>query len=349
MKPISCALCDQKYTPQLYTYGLDSKFCSKCYNKGLSKYWICSLCRKVQKDFVGRMATGYCRQCSLKRNDGKCYECNTPVVNPTRRNIGYGELNCDNCLLHCDEITFGDPIVSTHYEKIGSKRFFGCELETSRSNGTVRVVKETQWGFYHDGSISGLEFTSPPLQGNSGHYAIRKFCKIARENGYRVNRECGFHLHVAIPDYSKSDIDKLCLAYHLTYPIWKKIVSSSRLNNGYCAYKPEIFCAKTLKLNNSIYRDHCYWISIENVECYGTVEIRLHQGTLSPKKIINWVRMHTRFIDWVKRHSLKQVTDEFINHWLVSDNDSLLHSLSKIWRSDRLKTYVLERSTCLKN
>jgi len=99
-------------------------------------------------------------------------------------------------------------------EIIKSTRTFGVELETVYTNSsnaeTLRSEIPEGFGLVHDGSIStsantigGIEIVSSVLQGQKGEQAIKDITHLANENGFKVNRTCGFHLHLGAEEFAR--------------------------------------------------------------------------------------------------------------------------------------------------
>jgi hypothetical protein len=338
---MKCKLCDKGTATQKYgVSALHWSLCQKCIDANYAGIWQCENCTKYFDSSHRRYFGTSCKNCIPKEMN--CENCCKPIKNPTRRNWNNAYPYCDKCLIDNDDaVAFGDRQSSVKYAKIGSRRSFGVELETCYSPNLTKIIKETEWGFYQDGSIEGMEFTSPPMSGNAGYNSIRKFCRLARSMGYQVDRECGFHLHINVTDFNETQIKNLCLAYHLTYPTWKSLVAQSRHHSGFCIYDKRNLNIETLDLRHYINKFN--WTSLSNLWHYGTVEVRLHQGTLCFQKIINWVRAHIKFVDWTKRHTTKEISDMFVADWLVDDSDQIYRKLRRIWKNKLIKEYMGRR------
>jgi len=322
------------------------KLCDRCASANYARFWLCVNCNKRMTSFQEKSG-GKCPECATTGLAVNCYECNSKIQSPNARNRYNGYYLCDSCKNRYNCVPYDAPIYDTRFAKIGSRRFFGLELETSRSENYKTIMKDSDWGYQPDGSISGMEFVSPPMQGNNGYRSIQRFTRLAREHDFRVNRACGFHLHIDVSELSEELLNNMSLAYQLTYPAWKSLVSRNRHTNRYCYYRP--MTKDNLK---SYYfmdsgRDKFFWSSMSNIHHYGTVEIRLHQGTLNFSKIINWVRAHLRFVDWTISKSTSEISDLFINHWLTDNTDALFNTLCEIFNNDKIKDYFTERRAVL--
>lgn len=234
---------------------------------------------------------------------------------------------------------------------------YGCDfyvLEAKlREAGIVVAIegynheRRRHWKITSDGSLSGLpnpfELVSPPLKGDEGLAELKKVCKVLRENGVKVNRQCGLHVH---HDGAGMTVDAMKAA--LT--IWWKyedviqfFVSPSRRANTYAApavprggccgyrYSPtpnEAAGWKTAMDRVARIEDlaqphegpnglqprryaavnfHAYWR-------HGTVEFRSHQGTIEYRKIEAWV-VFTQWIITRAREVGCRVTPRMTGQW----------------------------------
>lgn len=208
------------------------------------------------------------------------------------------------------------------YDNIGERRF-GVELETSECNDYEDIEDSTAWACKRDCSIDGMEFISPVLWGDQGLREITKFCRLAR--AWSVNGSCGYHVHLDMTHELWRNLRSIAYAYLRTYPIWCRLVTERRANNPMCS---EAAYASHDIHNILSYDDWCYFVGnrdrFEFVNwrawfVHKTLEVRLHEGTLNPTTIINWVKMHTRFVDTVRLLELNDIDDAFggnhYNQW----------------------------------
>jgi hypothetical protein len=102
-------------------------YCNNCY---WEEHFVCDSCGEVyhQDNYA---------------EDGLCYDC-------------YGGH---------ENREIGGPIDSDRFNRLGSRRCWGIEIETETGE-----YEETpsEWGIKNDGSISGKELVSPIMQGDAG-------------------------------------------------------------------------------------------------------------------------------------------------------------------------------------
>jgi hypothetical protein len=133
---------------------------------------------------------------------------------------------------------------------------------------------------------------------------VKQLCDYAAANEWSVDSKAAFHLHVGVAEDAKASLAAMALGYLITRKLWGAFVASSRVNSKYCLphttavaglfkKKPQDILDRLTK-NEARFR----WINWQSYALHTTLEVRLHQGTLLYEKIANWVKAHTRFIDW---------------------------------------------------
>lgn len=126
---------------------------------------------------------------------------------------------------------------------------------------------------------------------------LKAVCDLLSELDARVNRSCGLHVHLdvrdllkvvntregrpnSVPQYEYREPRKaMTRAYRLKHalPLLTQMVPPSRRNNTFC------------RLEISKNGDRYCAINTTAIEKFGTIEVRLHSGTTSFKKISNWI------------------------------------------------------------
>lgn len=189
------------------------------------------------------------------------------------------------------------------FDEIRSRRKFGVELETTDCPGHMSLRNHTTFGVHVDGSINGLEFVSPILQGDKGLEEIRKFCRLAHKRSFRVGHDCGLHIHLNMRNKSIEQCRNTAYAYCLTYPYWQQLVHPSRDNNCYSSrmrYNRDDIMRFADFSEFSTYQHRYQFINWSAYNDHGTVEVRGHEGSLHAPEICNWIKAHARFVDGVE-------------------------------------------------
>jgi len=119
--------------------------------------------------------------------------------------------------------------------------------------------------------------------------------------GAKVNRSCGFHVHMGLPKNVTTGLDSRDYNWSITNArtrLWQfamhfqeyffDIVPKTRRTNNYCS-----------QLNSSIgsLYSHYSWLSVSGR--VPTVELRIHSGTVNPWKVKGWVEVAVRLREMV--------------------------------------------------
>jgi len=215
----------------------------------------------------------------------------------------------------------GSNVVDTKHDRAGSTRRFGVELEVSTARNYGQLEGQTVFGLKGDCSVGGdgCEFVSPVLQGDAGIEAVEALCEYARSHEWKCDDTCGYHLHIDMNDLDDEAKKRILYAYKLTEALWAKFVQRRRARNTYC---------RKISLDAADIRDQRFESSISDIEdavgryCWcntvawhdhGTLEIRLHHGTVTQAVVVNWIRAHLRFVDLVRSLTLDQIDSMFLN------------------------------------
>lgn len=197
----------------------------------------------------------------------------------------------------------GPPFLNTC-----SWRSFGIEIECYRERGREVVpnwVPPKGWGKGTDGSISPgfrtetAEFRSPPYFGDIGlAQLVRDIWAIQRSGFSGVNKSCGVHVHVDFSATSEEDqraLFKFAKAFEAQI---FELVAPSRRENHYCKKLP----------GRMTFRDRYRWLNFAALREFGTIEVRLHQGSVSPIRIMMWVRLMLKLIEAGVRQGRQRVS-----------------------------------------
>ena len=167
-----------------------------------------------------------------------------------------------------------------------------------------------QWKVERDGSVTttmagveyGGELVSPilSLDGN-GLQQIKTVTKALKDAGATVDRKCGLHIHISVKDFNNEQRANIVDLWGFQERVIERFVAKSRINNQYCArlHPSRVDGLVTaLKQGRSVSSITSKMQSL-NVLPYETpkktFEVRLHQGTLSGKKINTWVKLLLAF------------------------------------------------------
>lgn len=162
------------------------------------------------------------------------------------------------------------------------------------------------WNIEPDPSC-GWEVTTRILRGEDGIIevvdACRALAKVAERLGLRVNKKTGTHIHLA---WSKGlrRLQRLFDIVAYFEPALLSLVAPSRANNRFCGsvrrILREISAFATLDDWARHFRGGANRYFIVNPSNlfggFGTIEVRLHSGTLSATKILTWLSLWMRLL-----------------------------------------------------
>jgi hypothetical protein len=192
---------------------------------------------------------------------------------------------------------------------------FGVELEISRAPRYNLLDGVTPFGCKSDCSVNGdgREFVSPILSGDEGLEAVESLLAFAKSNSWVADESCGFHLHLGMQDTTEEVQRNVYLAYKLTERVWRNLASPRRAENEYCKVIPHN--ARRIRESSGglqpLVRTRYEWVNISALFCHGTLEIRLHEGTIDTERVINWIIAHVRFVSAIKKMTEREITRKF--------------------------------------
>lgn len=200
---------------------------------------------------------------------------------------------------------FGVELEIVHgsrWEMVRALQAAGIEVQDMGYTHRVR----TCWKIVTDSSVAGgYEIVSPVLQGERGFAQLEKVCRVLAEQGAKINKTCGLHVHHEVRDLSAGQIIGAAIGYTRAQGSIDSVVAPSRrtsANNRYCAG-----CDMgTLQMYAS--RDNSNWggtnryqvVNLTSYPKYGTLELRQHQGSIEYTKIRNWVLFGQQLIEAAK-------------------------------------------------
>lgn len=226
-------------------------------------------------------------------------------------------------------------------------RFLGIEIECGldRIHTSLRIW-EKKWGgdIKGDGSVhvenksySSQEIVSGPARGEKFVEQVTEMCKALNASGAAVDRSCGYHCHVDVREATDANLIAIQHAYIRAEPALYGIVARSRRDNHYSKALAfahgsrklrEIFKSGTVKEKmdkfDTIYygslanaqriktgrlrsESRYHGLNVNSIPLHGTVEFRLHQGTVNPTKILMWAAICSAIVQYGMTHTDEDV------------------------------------------
>jgi hypothetical protein len=116
---------------------------------------------------------------------------------------------------------------------------------------------------------------------------VRGIWSIQRSGFSGVNKSCGVHVHIDMSASGEDDHKALFRFARAFEDQVFELVAPSRRDNHYCK-----------KLGGRItLNDRYRWLNFCALREFGTVEVRLHQGSVSPIRIMMWVRLMLKLVE----------------------------------------------------
>jgi hypothetical protein len=156
----------------------------------------------------------------------------------------------------------------------------------------------------------------------AGYKDLKHITDVAAELikiGVQVNNNCGLHIHAGTSDFTPAQMGVLFAYWMKIEPIICCLVADRRLKNKHCrlwhtrktidksrSYSPDILWQIIAPTNFSPHNNKQKKVSLNFVNfaaaisggySRNTVELRLPEGTLSPREISAWVRIFVSFVD----------------------------------------------------
>lgn len=179
----------------------------------------------------------------------------------------------------------------------------GIEVNVEGYNHNVRPT----WKIVTDSSVAdGFEVVSPILSGNDGLRQTRQVAQALVGAGARVDRRCGFHVHVDARDLTGADILNCIRRYaaHEAQIDGFMPVSRRGNSNTYCRNMDDVVRAVRNVSESATTRQVCervyeryYKFNVQAFTRHGTVEFRQHNGTVDWRKMVNWIIFCVCFVE----------------------------------------------------
>jgi hypothetical protein len=178
------------------------------------------------------------------------------------------------------------------------------------------------WKAVYDGSVSnGAEVVSPILNESRLNEAVA-VAKILKKAGARVDTATGFHVHIGISAFgnaTNSALSQFVLNYYSMHHAIGALVAPSRLRNQYCKVLNQHEAEDVASyVDNGGLRspngNRYVSLNLESIDRHGTVEVRLHQGTLNGVKAIAWSQFIAGLIE-ISKQGVNLNLNDALNPW----------------------------------
>ena len=319
-----------------------SRYCQPCHD---DNFYSCHSCSdSVSTDMVYfAYQDPYCEYCYYETFEN-CCDCEEPVDRDDvywRNDHAY----CSSCvpddvstiLYHLEDKE--PPACSREAEsfEFPVRRLVGVEVECLIPHIDA-LDTPSFWTSTSDGSINseegydGIEMVSYPASGDLLLESIDNLIAWSNDIGAVVNRSCGLHVHFNSLDLTARQVAHVGIVYKYFEEILKGMMPNSRQSSNWCKDFPipknqlryiteeseliELYYdymdsyPSTDKYNDARYCG----LNVHSRYYHGSLEFRLHSGTINKTKILNWIQILNRIIDMAI--DLERYTGDEYDKWI---------------------------------
>lgn len=284
----------------------------------------------------------YCDHCNRyydEDNTVRCDNCCNSVCGRCSITCDNCDLIlCNGCIFdhNCSGDEFEETSVNTD-KKYGTPKLAKLlkinkcvAVEIECEGGQTSDIKlPVDCGIGRDGSLdeSGVELQTPPRSCELAELIISRACNTLTNAGYSVSSRCGTHIHIDCTDIQNitEKLEQLYKTYYCIEPILYSLLPKRRKNNRYCIplsndfgffeftkcidnqelqskwYKCELESVDGQK-SNKYHSSRYHGFNMHSIFFRGSLELRYHTGTLETSKIINWLYINLKVVEWATRH-----------------------------------------------
>lgn len=203
-------------------------------------------------------------------------------------------------------------------------RMVGIEVEVE-GIADNRIEPPRGWDVKGDGSLrnGGVEFITAPTSAQRVGTLVESLMEYLETPAANFTMRTSIHVHV---DATRLTQDQVLLAtalYTVVEPFLYRFVGRARENNIYCVplYKT-LLLSSFCYTNRSFPKGRFYWekytgYNLKTLARFGTIEFRHLSGTRNVTKIMTWIDIVTRIVEYASTRSW----DEFKKLVLSKDRD----------------------------
>jgi hypothetical protein len=210
------------------------------------------------------------------------------------------------------------------------------------------------WKALTDGSLpSGSSEIVSPILNDERLNEMKTVTRALLGAGARVTRSAGFHAHLGLAGIGENALPRLVLNWYTAHAVTELLVAPSRRAGGsssrWCRALDLLDAervAESIRDNDfdPDRADRYRSLNLNAISRHGTVEFRLHQGTLNGTKASAWVEYITAFANYsMEGHELQAGA-----FYRTQDERAMLNVLTDILTSHGLslstREYLLKRA-----
>lgn len=304
----TCDCCNRiTYRDELTSTPGYNEYCQHCFDEHCTICHSCGDSIWSVNAYSDPNGNNICDSCA----DESCVTCESCSETIWRRDAvdccdGY---YCEGCAPADDDEDGACFTPNDKYNRMTSERRYGVEIETHRCED-YRQLGGVPFNIKEDCSVAGKEFASAILSGDKGLEAIEDLCDFAKDHDWKVNSDCGLHIHLDMTKEKTESLKSTAIAYLMTRDFWLQYVTGDRHHNHYCGSNnctSDAIIEVTNFTRFSRSQSRYEWVNFAAYDKYKTFEIRVHQGSIDAKQICNWIRIHALFIDWATSKTCAEI------------------------------------------
>lgn len=324
----------------MYDYSNCMFITLKAY-RGLKK---CQGCGFSELDTVTDTTTTL--QTFYNTDDTTCYLCNKCIGRYEPKFFGYRfhtekghtkKLNPFDRYVGMEIETFGGDKVTPFSMPKSLVNRVKCVHDGSIRSSNRNVEEDdtpttNDSGYEEDDDDEGREFVTVPMANDKLFTLIDDVTFFLKKQGCMVNKSCGYHIHFDMRKENYHTVRKTFIAFSIFENVLFDMLPQSRRVSRYCLpltknYK-QFFGRGEQDAQQSFTR---YWYGSSNESqlsrykkekyhpsryvsinyhalfFHGTLENRMHSGTINPLKMKNWILLNHIIIDFAKHTTMERL------------------------------------------
>lgn len=238
-------------------------------------------------DYVNSIRKEARKVASVKKQfDGVDYEVVGGVFNKTGNILDIGKFTTTN-----------DPL-KPKSPKLPKTNYIGVELEFNKHPTISLGIKEIAKKLQDEGlsryvcvgtdTSCGYE-VRVLLSDDNFTPTLTKIMSVLSDMGFGTDTRCGTHVHL---DMRNRDVKRCYANMYQAQTLLRRLLPATRRKSTYCTANNEDTFDKQLE-NGDRYKG----INVMSYSKYKTLEVRLHQGTLDPNKLIPWINLLLKIVN----------------------------------------------------
>ncbi len=199
-------------------------------------------------------------------------------------------------------LTTNDPM-KTKTPRAKNKNYLGIELEFNEENPknyrlhdiAAKLQEQGLARYVHVGTDMSCGFEVRVLLEEDGfEVPLKKIMDVLVSMGFKADRNCGTHVHLDMRSRNVKEVYKNMVK---TQGFLRKFLTPSRKKNKFCKPNTSFDFDEQLDIQNDS-DDRYFGINTQSYGRHGTLEVRMHQGTLDSNVLIPYIKLLTKVINF---------------------------------------------------